>query len=74
MCIVGFCDQASSWSSSCGWRNLQPTTFLVGDWSRVLGSTQLVSHVLGSRASKGGNCHYRISPIGHWDKSLIVGW
>ena len=26
---------------------------LVGDWSRVLGSTQLVSHVLGSCASKG---------------------
>ena len=27
---------------------------LVGDWSRVLGSAQLVSYVLGSRASKGG--------------------
>ena len=27
---------------------------LVGDWSRVLGSMQLVSHVLGSYASKGG--------------------
>ena len=27
---------------------------LVGDWSRVLGSTQLASHVLGSRASKWG--------------------
>ena len=36
------------------WRTLQSTTFLVGDWSRVLGSTQLVSHVLGSRASKRG--------------------
>ena len=26
---------------------------LVGDWSHVLGSAQLVSHVLGSCASKG---------------------
>ena len=32
--------------------NQQP--YLVGDWSRVLGSAQLVSHVLGSHASKGG--------------------
>ena len=56
MCIIGFCDQASSWSSSLGWTeelcNQQPS--LVGDWSRVLGSVQLVSHVLRSRASKGG--------------------
>ena len=36
------------------WRTLQPTTFLVGDWSRVLGFAQLVSHVLGSRATKRG--------------------
>ena len=35
------------------WRTLQPTNFLVGDWSRVLRSAQLVNHVLGSRASKG---------------------
>ena len=35
------------------WRTLQLTTFLVGDWSRILGSAQLVSHVLGSHASKG---------------------
>ena len=55
MCTVGFCDQSSSWSSSCGWTeelcSQQPS--LVGDWSHVLGSTQLVSHVLGSCASKG---------------------
>ena len=55
MCTVWFCDQASSWSSSCGWTeelcSQQPS--LVGDWSRVLGSAQLVSHVLGSCASKG---------------------
>ena len=54
MCTIGFCDQASSWSSSCRWTeelcNQQPS--LVGNWSRVLGSAQLVSHVLGSRASK----------------------
>ena len=55
MCTIGFCDQASSWSSSYGWTeelcSQQPS--LVGDWSRVLGSAQLVSHVLGSRAPKG---------------------
>ena len=48
-CTVGFYDQASSWSSSSGWTkelcSQQP--FLVGDWSRVLGSVHLVSHVLG---------------------------
>ena len=31
--------------------NQQPS--LVGNWSRVLGSAQLVSHTLGSCASKG---------------------
>ena len=36
------------------WRILQPTTFLVGVWSHVLGFAQLVSHVLRSRASKRG--------------------
>ena len=55
MCIVGFCDQASSWSLSCGWTkelcSQQPS--LVGDWSHMLRSAQLVSHVLGNRASKG---------------------
>ena len=55
MCTIGFCDQASSWPSSCGWTeelySQQPS--LVGDWSHVLGSAQLVSHVLGSRALKG---------------------
>ena len=55
LCTVRFCDQASSWSSSCGWTkelcNQQPS--LVDDWSRVLGSAQLGSHVLESCASKG---------------------
>ena len=36
------------------WRTLQPIIFLVGDWSHVLGSVQLVSHVLGIHASKRG--------------------
>ena len=49
LCTVGFWDQVSSWSSSLGWTeelcSQQPS--LVGDWSHVLGSTQLVSHVLG---------------------------
>ena len=55
LCTVGFCDQASSWSSTCGWTeelcSQQPS--LVGDWSHVLRSAQLDSHVLGSCASKG---------------------
>ena len=50
-----FYDQVSSWSSTLGWTeelySQQPS--LVGDWSRVLGSAQLVSHVLRSHASKG---------------------
>ena len=36
------------------WRTLQSTIFLVGDWSRILRSVQLVSHVLGIYASKRG--------------------
>ena len=56
MCTIGFCDQASSWFSSLGWTeelcSKQPS--IVGDWNHVLGSAQLVSHVLGSRTSKGG--------------------
>ena len=55
LCTVGFYNQASSWSSSLGWTeklcSQQPS--LVGDWSHVLGYAQLVSHVLGSHASKG---------------------
>ena len=55
MYTVGFCDQASSWSSSLAWTEelYNQQSSLVGDWSRVLGSAQLVSHILGSRASKG---------------------
>ena len=55
LCTVGFCDQASSWFSSCGWTgelcSQQPS--LAGDWSRVCESVQLVNHVLGSCPSKG---------------------
>ena len=50
LCTIGFCDQESSWSSSLGWTeelcSEQPS--LISDWSRVLGSAQLVSHVLGA--------------------------
>ena len=55
LCTVGFCDQASFRSSLCGWTeelySQQPS--LVGDWSRVLGSAQLVSHILGAMHWKG---------------------
>ena len=54
MCTVGFCDQASSGSSSLGRTeelcSQQPS--LVGDWSRVLGFVQFVSHVLGAMHQK----------------------
>ena len=50
LCTVGFCNQGASRSSSSGWTEeicrQQPS--LVGDWSRVLGSAQLVSHILGA--------------------------
>ena len=40
--------------ASCGWAEelCSQQSSLVGDWSRVLGSAQLISHVLGRRASK----------------------
>ena len=55
LCTVGFCDQASSYSSSCGWTEelCSQQTSLVGDWSCVLEFVQLVSQILGSHASKG---------------------
>ena len=50
LCTVGFCDQTTSWSSSLGWTEelCSQQLSLVGDWSRVLGSAQLISHVLGA--------------------------
>ena len=55
MCTIKFCDQTSFWSLSLEWIEefCSQQSSLVGDWSCVLGFTQLVSHVLGSRASKG---------------------
>ena len=46
---IGFCDQKTSWSEEL--YSQQPS--LVGDWSRVLRSAQLVSHVLGAMHWKG---------------------
>ena len=56
ICTIGFCDQSSSWSSSCGWTKelCSQQSFQIGDWSRILGSAQLVSHILRSRASERG--------------------
>ena len=56
MCIIGFCDQVSSWSLSLEWTEelCNEKTSLIGDWSRILGFAQLVSHILGSHASKQG--------------------
>ena len=48
------------------WRTLQPTIFLVGDWSHVLGFAQLVSHVLGSRALERGT-------VTTWQVQLGIG-
>ena len=76
LCTVGFYDQAFSRFSSCGWIeelcNQQPS--LVGDWSRVLGSAQLVSHVLGSHASKGEIFITEQVQLGYWGKGSTVGW
>ena len=54
ICIVEFYDQVSSWSLLCGWIEefYSQQLSLVGDWSRVLGSAQLVSHLLESHTSK----------------------
>ena len=54
LCTVGFCNQASSWFSSLEWTEelCYQQLSLVGNWSRILGSMQLVSHVLGSGALK----------------------
>ena len=52
MCLytIGFCDQATSWSSLSGWTEelCSQHPSLVGDWSRVLRFAQLVNHVLGA--------------------------
>ena len=56
------------------WRTLQPTSFSSWWSSCILGSTQLVSHVLGAVHWKGEICHYRTSPIGYWEKCSIIGW
>ena len=48
MCFKGSKNQHGWTEEFC---SQQPS--LVGDWSRILGSAQLVSHVLGSHATKG---------------------
>ena len=56
ICTVGFCDQASSWSSSCGWTEelcSRHSSQLVLLKSRT-GIRATVSHVLGSCASERG--------------------
>ena len=53
--------------------------------SHVLGFMQRSKPRIGIRASnwlvmylgavhRKGNCHYRTSPIGYWDKGSTVGW
>ena len=75
LCTIGFCDQASSWSSSLRWTeelcSQQPS--LVGDWSRVLGSVQLVSHVLGAVYQKE---KLSLQNKSNWvlGKGWTVGW
>ena len=56
ICTVGFCDQASSWSSSCGWTE----ELYSQQFSQLVllklhtGIRTTVSHILGSRASEMG--------------------
>ena len=66
---IGFYDQGTSWSEELC--SQQPS--LVGDWSRVLESAQLVSHVLGAVHYK-ENFHYITSPTGYWGKGSTVGY
>ena len=55
LCALGFCNQVLL-DLHCWWSEELCSQYLllVGDWSRVLGSTQLVSHVLGFVHQKGG--------------------
>ena len=54
-------------------RTLQPTSFSSWWLSRVLGSAQLVSHVLGAVHWK-RDYHYKTNPIGYWGKGSTIGW
>ena len=56
ICIIGFCDQASSWSSSCGWIEelCSQQSFQIGVLKSRTVIHATVSHVLGSRASERG--------------------
>ena len=54
-------------------KNFAANTFLVDVWNHVLGSTQLVSHVLGSRALKMGTVITKQVQLGYWSKGSTVG-
>ena len=56
ICTIEFCDQASSWSSSCGWTEelCSQQSFQIGVLKSRTGIHETVSHVLGSRASERG--------------------
>ena len=54
------------------WRTLQSLSFSSWWLSRVLGSAQLVSHVLEPYIER-KDCHYRTSPIGYWGKGSTLG-
>ena len=57
---VGFCDQATSWSSSCDeQKNFAAKSFSSWWSSRILGSVQLVSHVLG---------------VVYWKGEIVTTW
>ena len=75
MFTIGFYDQSSSWSSSCGWTeelcNQQPSELVieVAYWDS---HNWLVTYW--ESCIWKGNCHYRTSPIGYWGKGSTIGW
>ena len=83
ICTIGFCDQASSWSSSCGWTEelCSQQSFQIGVLKLCTGICATVSHVLGSHASERGTIiteqvwlgiGIRVHSVGFWDSLLVT--
>ena len=62
---IGFCDQATLWSSLCD----KLKNFAVNILLKLVIKSRIGSHALKMR-----DYQYKTSPIGYWGKGLIVGW
>ena len=75
LCIIGFCNQGASRSSSCdklknfATNNLLQLVIKVAYWNL---RNQLVMQW--ESCIKRRDCHYRSSPIGYQGKGLTIGW